>query len=319
MGVDGGGSQTRCIVADLSGRLLARGKAGPSNPLTVGVEAATKAITKAIELAVHQSGVPRFRAACLGLAGVERPYGREDLQRNIAALGLADRLLVVSDAAAAMAGATGFEDGVVVVAGTGSIAYGVNADGETARAGGWGWIFGDEGSGYDIGRRAIVAALRSYDMRGERTVLGDKLKAELGVKNLTELIDLLYVKGMKSNEVAALAPLVAEAVEEGDEVAVRILMEAGVELGRAAVAVIRRLRLQGGFTVAWTGGVFQLSELIRASFEETIKRVAPECSIVPSRFEPAVGAVLLALRDLGVEVNEAFLRRVEASLQVIGG
>jgi len=320
LGVDGGGSRTRCVIADLSGRVLTKGTAGPSNPLTVGVEAAGEAISEAVEAAVRSCGdvIHRFRAACLGVAGVDRPYGREALQREVMSLGLAERLLVVTDAAAALAGATGCSAGVVVVAGTGSIAYGVNAGGETARAGGWGWMVDDEGSGYDIGRRAMAAALRAYDGRGEQTILADKVKAELALGDLRELIDRLYVTGMKSHEVAALAPLVVEAAAQGDEVAVRILREAGVELGRAAGAVIRRLRLQGRFTVAETGGVFQFGETICAAFEETVHKAAPECSIGPSRFEPAVGAVLLALQELGVEVDEPLLSRVENSLRIVG-
>ena len=318
LGVDGGGSQTRCVVADLSGRLLATGTAGPSNPLTVGVDACGNAISEAVEAVVRRCGVRQFRAACLAVAGVERPYGREALQRKAAALGIAEKVLVVPDAVAALAGATGCGVGVVVVAGTGSIAYGVNEEGETSRAGGWGWILGDEGSGYDIGRRAMVAALRAHDGRAEKTMLVDKLKAELGLRDLSELIDRLYVTGMKSHEVAALAPIVAEAAEEGDEVAAHILTEAGEELGRAAVAVIQRLRLRGRFTVALTGGVFQLSEQLRAAFYETVRRAAPECSIKPPRFEPAVGAVLLALQEVGVEVDEALLRRVEARRRDFG-
>lgn len=317
LGVDGGGSQTRCVVADLSGRILARGAAGPSNPLTVGVEAAGEAIAEAVEVSAGRCGIRRFGAACFSVAGVDRPYGHEALRRKAAALGLAERLIVVPDAAAALAGATGCTVGVVVVAGTGSIAYGVNAEGDSARAGGWGWLVGDEGSGYDIGRRAMTAALRAHDGRGEPTLLAEMLKEELGLGDLSELIDLLYVTGMKSHEVAALAPAVALAAKRGDGVAVRILKGAGAELGRAAVAVIKGLRLVGRFTVAQTGGVFQLGEPICAAFEETVRRAAPECVIAPSRFEPSVGAVLLALQELGVEIDEALLSRVEASLHAV--
>lgn len=318
MGLDGGGSKTRCIIADLSGNLLARSTAGPSNPMTVGFEGAFKAIAEAIEEATSHCGVRKFRAACIGVAGIDRPSACEEIRGNISALDLTERLLVVPDAAAALAGATGDSFGVVVVAGTGSIAYGVNYDGETARAGGWGWMVGDEGSGYDIGRKALTAALRAYDKRSEETSLVEKLEAELGLGDLGELIDLLYVKGMKSHGVAALAPIVAQASEDGDMVAIRILREAGTELGRAAVAVICRLRLQGRFTVAQTGGVFELGEPIRAAFEETVCQEAPECTIAPARLEPAVGAVLLAMKELGVEVGEAFLRRIEAALCTIG-
>jgi len=122
------------------------------------------------------------------------------------------------------------------------------------------------------------------------------------------------VTGVKSYEVAALAPVVAEASAGGDDVATCILIEAGVDLGEATAAVIRRLQLRGRFTVAKTGGVFQLGEPIRSTFERTVRKVAPECNISPARFEPAAGAAFLALRELGVAVDEPLLKRTEASL-----
>ena len=320
LGVDGGGSQTRCAISNLSGEIIGKSVAGPSNPLTVGVEAACEAITRAIDAATRNCGdtVHRFKAACLGVAGAESPLGREALRRELTALDFADRLIIVSDAAAALAGATGCGVGVVVISGTGSIAYGVDAEGRTARAGGWGWMVDDEGSGYDIGRKAMAAALRAHDGRGEPTKLADKVKSRLGLRDMSELVDRLYVTGVKSYEVAALAPVVAEASAGGDDVATRILIEAGVDLGQATVAVIRRLQLRGRFTVAKTGGVFQLGEPICSTFERTVRKVAPECNISQARFEPAVGAAFLALRELGVAVDEPLLKRTEASLCSFG-
>jgi len=320
LGVDGGGSQTRCAITNLSGEILGKSIAGPSNPLTVGVEAACKSITQGIEEATRNCDdtIRRFKAACLGVAGVESPHGREVLRRKLTALDFADMLLIVSDATAALAGATGCGVGVVVISGTGSIAYGVDSEGGTARAGGWGWMVDDEGSGYDIGRKAMAATLRAYDGRGEPTTLADKVKSVLGLRDMSELVDRLYVTGMKSHDVAALAPIVAEAAAEGDDVATRILVEAGVDLGLAAIAVVRRLKLREKFIMAQTGGVFRLGEPICSTFEQTVRKVAPECNIAPARFDPAVGAAFLALRELEVVVDEPLLQRAEASLCSFG-
>lgn len=317
LGVDGGGSNTRSVIAELSGRIIARGVSGPSNPLTVGAEAAGKTIVEAAEEAINRCGEGRFKAVCLGLAGIERLYGRESIRRIVENCIAVEKVLIVSDAAAALAGASGCGTGVVVVAGTGSIAYGVNANGETARAGGWGWMVGDEGSGYDIGKRAIVAALRAYDGRDAPTKLVQLIKESLNLRDLNEIIDHVYVSGMKPNEVASLAPTVAEAAKMGDQAALRILNEAGYELGCVAVAVIKRLRLLGRFLVAKTGGVFQLGSPLNDAFEEAIRQAAPECSILSSRFEPAVGAAFLALQETGVEIDEALLERAAASLQAL--
>lgn len=318
LGVDGGGSATRCVIAHVSGRMLARGEGGPSNPLTAGFDAAADAIKEAVDEAVKRCGVRRFRASCMGVAGTDRPSGREALRTRLSDLETG-KLSIVSDAASALAGATGCQPGVVVVAGTGSIAFGINESGETARAGGWGWRLGDEGSGYDIGSRAMTAALRAYDGRGPPTSLTVKVKATLGLGDLNELVDRVYVGGMESGDVAALAAIVGDAAEEGDGEAIKILEQAGEELGLAAASVIRSLRLERGFTVAPTGGVFKLGEPLRSSFEAVVRRSAAECSISPPLFEPAVGSALLALRELGVDVDEELLKCVEESHKAIGG
>jgi len=317
LGVDGGGSGTRCVIAHFSGRVLARGEGGPSNPLTAGFDAAADAIKEAVNEAARRCGVRRFRASCMGVAGTDRPSGREALRTRLSDLETG-KLIIVSDAASALAGATGCRLGVAVVAGTGSIAYGVNERGETARAGGWGWRLGDEGSGYDIGRSAITAALRAHDGRGAPTSLAEKVRATLGLGDLNGLIDRVYMEGIGSGEVAALATIVGEAAEEGDGEAIKILERAGKELGLAAASVIRKLGLEGGFTVATTGGVFNLGEPLRSSFEVVVRRSAAGCSISPPLFEPAVGSALLALRELGVDVDEGLLERVEESYKVIG-
>lgn len=318
LGLDGGGSGTRCVIAEISGRLLARGIGGPSNPLTVGADAAASAIMEAVDEASRRCGIRRFATACMGIAGTDRPSGREAIKMRLKRFG-AGRLSIVSDAVAALYGAMGCRPGVVVVAGTGSIALGMDEGGELARAGGWGWRLGDEGSGYDIGRRALTAVLRAYDGRGPGTRLAEKVMSALNLRDPSELVDRVYGDGMGSAEVAALATLVADSAHEGDGAAFKILQEAGVELGLAASSVIRRLGLEGGFAVAPSGGVFNLGEPLRSSFELVVKEAAPECSIIPPRFEPEVGAALLALQGLGVEVDEALLDHVAASHRALEG
>ena len=317
LGVDGGASGTRCVIAHASGELLGRGTGGPSNPITVGVEAAADAITEAVNEAVGNCGVGRFGVACMGIAGAMRPPVLGALRSRLATLDVM-KLEMISDAVIALAGATGCRHGVVVIAGTGSIAYGENEGGETARAGGWGWRLGDEGSGNYIGSRALIAAVRSHDGRDPPTVLAEKVRTALGLTDMSEMIDRVYLGGMGVEDVSALAVLVGEAAEEGDGEAIRILEDAGAELGAAALTVARKLGLSGDFIVAPTGGAFNLG-LLKASFDEAVKQGAAQCCIISPRFEPAVGAALLALKELGVEVGEGLLRRVEASYNVLRG
>jgi N-acetylglucosamine kinase-like BadF-type ATPase len=317
LGVDGGASGTRCVIAHASGELLVRGTGGPSNPITVGVEAAVEAIMEAVDEAVESCGVGLFGVACMGIAGALQPPVFGALRGRLAVLDV-ERLEVISDAVIALAGATGCRSGVVVIAGTGSIAYGENEGGETARAGGWGWRLGDEGSGNYIGSRALIAAVRSHDGRGTPTALAEKVRTALGLTDMNELIDRVYLGGMGVDEVSALAALVGETAEEGDGEASRILEDAGAELGLAALTVARKLGLSGDFIVAPTGGAFNLG-LLKASFDEVVKQGAAQCDIISPRFEPAVGAALLALKELGVEVGEGLLERVEASYNSLRG
>jgi len=316
LGVDGGGSRTRCVIASLSGHLLARGSGGPSNPLTAGFDGAAEAIQAAVGEASRRCGINSFIASVMGLAGTERASTVESLAARLTLHDLGD-LSIIGDAQVALAGATGCGPGVVVISGTGSIAYGENDAGETARAGGWGWRLGDEGSGYDIGNRALLAALRDHDGRGPVTLLTEKVRGSLGLGDLDELVDLTYRGNMGSEEVAALAGLVGEAAGEGDNVALRILEGAGVELGVAASAVIGRLGLTGGFTLGLVGGVFNLGPLIRKSLERSVRRTAPDCVISRPRFPPEVGAALLALRDVGVDLQGEFLDTMEVSFDVL--
>ena len=316
LGVDGGGSGTRCAIVDLAGNILARGSGGPSNPLTAGADQAAEGIQSAVREASEACGVRAFRASVMGVAGTERQSGIEALVERLTGFDYG-RLRIVSDAVVALAGATGCRPGVVVISGTGSIAYGLNEDGETARAGGWGWRLGDEGSGYDIGQRALIAGLRDFDGRGPPTSLSGKLEARLGLGDLGELVDLVYNGGLGSREVAALAPLVSEAAGEGDEVALGILNYAGGELGTAASAVIRRLGLGGRFPVALSWGIVNAGGALKESLEKTVRLDSPECEFIGLRFKPEVGAALLALEGLGIMVDEDLLGRAEASCETL--
>lgn len=316
LGVDGGGSRTRCVITSLSGHILARGSGGPSNPLTAGFDGAADAIQTAVEEASRRCGINSFIASVMGLAGTERASTIEALVSQMTRLDLGE-LMIIGDAQVALAGATGCRPGVVVISGTGSIAYGENERGETAWAGGWGWRLGDEGSGYDIGHRALIATLRDQDGRGPSTLLTESIRGALGLGNLDDLVDLTYGRNMGSEEVAALAGLVGEAAGEGDNVALRILEGAGVELGVAASAVIGRLGLTGSFTLGLVGGVFKLGSLIRESLERSVRRTAPDCVISRPRFPPEVGAALLALREVGIEFDNGFLDTMDASFEVL--
>jgi len=316
LGVDGGGSATRSVIISTEGEVLATAEAGPSNPITIGAERALANILEAVDEASTRCGVHEFLASRLGVAGTDRSRLRQELLDGMRT-SFGDTA-IVSDAASALAGGIGCRPGVVVIAGTGSIAYGENRLGETARAGGWGWRLGDEGSGYTIGLKAIMAALRAQDGRGPETVLKQKIVSHLGLGRLEDIIDWVYEPGREPRDIAYLVPLVREAEAEGDEAAALVMAEAGAELGFVANAVIRRLDMSGEFLVSLNGGVFKQPSGYIIAFEEVLRREASECALIKPRMPPLLGSALLALKSLGVTIDEALLQRVEKSYRGLG-
>jgi N-acetylglucosamine kinase len=290
-----------CVILDGAGREIGRGRGGPSNHQSVGAEAARVGLAEAVGAARLAAGDPPLAAACLGMAGLDR---KEDLQilQDIAATvlpGLPVR--IVNDAEIALAGGTGGRrQGVVVIAGTGSIAVGVDAKGRTARAGGWGHALGDEGSGYDLGHRALNAATRAQDGRGPETSLVDKLSTAIGVPDLEALAHRVYLENWAAPEVAALAPVVLEAAEEGDQVAQGIVDAAAHELALAAVVVIRGLEMQGQvFEVVLSGGIFHGSARMVEAVRREVAAFASEADVHLPRNEPVLGAAWMALQAAG--------------------
>lgn len=320
LGVDGGGTKTACVISDTGGRLLGAGIGGSSNYLTVGEEEAKRSIQVAVQKAIEKSsvGIPRFKVACLGMAGAGRPSGVKVIRRMVESLGLADKVVIDADAAIALAGATACNPGVVVISGTGSIAFGINKDGERGRVGGWGYLLGDEGSGYDIGRKGLTAALRAYDGRGEETVLLRRLMGCLKVSNVDELVDHVYSGGVKIGEVSSLTPLIVEAAREGDLVSKKILGDAVEELSSAAIVLIRKLNMAGeGFELALMGGISMVRDLIASPVEKKIKKFAPHCKVITPKFKPAVGAALMALKQIDIEIDKLLLKAVQATAKNI--
>jgi N-acetylglucosamine kinase-like BadF-type ATPase len=299
LGVDGGGTNTRAAILDRHGRLRGEGRADAANFLRVGLTTAVTNIHLAVEGACRAAGIEThdIAAACIGLAGVGNTKHRIEMENALhGTLGIR-RMSIETDARVALAGATNLEPGVVIIAGTGSIAYGVNQHLEYARAGGWGPAMGDEGSGYYIGRRALAAVVSAYDHRSPPTSMTEAVCHHFGVSTPPELPPVIYESPTKvMHEVAELAKIVSHAAQEGDAVAQGILSGAAVELARAVVAVIKRLKLQDeSFRVAYVGGVFDAGDMIIRPMADAIIKVAPRANIAPPLSPPVIGAARLAL------------------------
>jgi len=298
LGFDGGGTRTVALLAARTGggwKLLGRGEAGPSNRQAVGTPAALAALAAAADAAFASAGRPRkaVRAAVLGLAGAGRAEDRTVIREWAAKVHLAPAVDVIEDAALLLAAGTPDGWGVAVVAGTGSMAYARVADGRTARAGGWGYLLGDEGSGYALALAGLRAAARAADGRGPGTVLIEKLLSAFGLTRPEELVGVVY-RGCDRPALAALAPLVLDAAESCP-VAAEIATAAAAELASAAVAAARQLGYGSSFPVALAGGLFES----RADYRARFLAALAECGVTPEPVtvvrEPAEGAVRLAL------------------------
>ena len=301
LGLDAGGTHVTALLADAAGQTLGQGRGGPANPRAVPWPAVEAALREAAEAAFAQAGWPWQppRVAVVGMAGATTPALQASFGERLQAAGLAERVRVVEDARIAVAGATESGEGVILISGTGVNAFGVY-QGRTARASGWGYLVGDEGSGFDIGRRALQAVLWAYDGRGPATQLTPALLAAWDAPTPEQLLDHIYIIPVPRDRIAALAQLVAQVARDGDAVAGAIYAEGGRQLGLAAAAVVRRLGLDGATaTIALVGGVFQAGALITEPIRQTLhSQLGFTPALVTPLHPPAYGAVRLALAEL---------------------
>jgi N-acetylglucosamine kinase-like BadF-type ATPase len=301
LGIDGGGTRTVAWLADGEGKLLGRAESGPSNPHKIGLAPAGREILKAFRICLRDAGFPLsaartlrppvLSAVCAGISGV----GRRTLHRPLLAWMRrhipARRYLLTTDAAIALAAAVRDAPGIIVIAGTGSIAYARDDQGGLLRAGGWGIPFDDRGSGYDLGCKAVAVALEAFDGRSPQTVLMDRICRYLGLGDITEVVS----QQLEPQRVAALLPLVTEAAREGDLVARHLCDDAARDLADLATALMKR----AGWTrraapVVTTGGVFQSSVLIRRAFVRHLRRFCPQARVELLARPPVEGALWLA-------------------------
>lgn len=297
LGIDAGGTKTVCLLADEQGSILAEARGGGANLQAHGELEVEKVLHHVMESAIGDRDV-RPAAVCLGIAGVDRPQDADAVRGIMRRIGAKARTLIVNDALVALVAGAGETAGVVIIAGTGSIAYGRNAEGRAARAGGWGYLLGDEGSGFWIGRRALSAVVRAADGRGPVTELTDRVMSHLGLVRPSDLIHETYYRDLKRVAIAGLAPVVEGARASGDAVASEILAQAARELTAAASSVVNRLEMRGEvFPTILAGGIFKAIPWLATELMGLLLEVAPRSQTALLESEPAVGAVRLALAE----------------------
>jgi glucosamine kinase len=299
LGVDGGATKTLAIVFELRTYAFTVASAGPSNPDAVGQDAALSAIRDAIEGAVRAAGIrpKEIQAGVLAIAGVDSATDEAQLRQALVGHYLPSEVWIVNDVVAAWAAGTRCEPGIALIAGTGSNAFGVNANGQSWRAGGWGHIIGDEGSAYWIALTGIRAALSCRDGRGPHTVLVDSVSRSFSIPSVDTLPELVYGAGLTKGQLAAFAADVHAAAEKGDSVALEIFKQAGNELYKHVRAIVVQLNLQrDSFPVALAGTVFATSALLRQTVEQRVTQLARLATCHLLKLPPAAGALLMAIR-----------------------
>lgn len=311
LGIDGGQSHTTALIADGGGRILGRGGAGASNHTREpgGRERLITAVTKSVSEALAQAGLLKsqsirdlkFASAHLAMTGEP-----EDKVEIVHELLRAEHLVVGHDAPGALAGALAGGEGVIVLAGTGSVACGETRDGEFARAGGHGYLFGDEGAGFAIARTALSSALWIEDAGGRSDLL-KALLAHFKRRSLKAIAEDVYAGVLSRDQLASFAAKVSELAEQSEGTARGLMDNAGVELFRLAMMAVRKLKLENQpLKISYGGGVFKSRRLL-ARFTAELTVELPQAQVVAPRFGPELGALLLAYRQAGKKITPKLL------------
>ena len=253
IGIDAGGTKTVGLLADEDGNITTKARGGGANMVVHGELAVEKVLYQIIE---DLDGPGPIAAICLGMAGVDRPEEKELMHGVLRRLGMRQAVHIVPDALVALVAGAPEGVGIAVVAGTGSIAYGIDPAGKTARSGGWGYLLGDEGSAFWLGHAAIRQGVRAADGRGPATTLFDRVAEKLDLDVPDGLVKWFYDQKLSRHRVADLASVVEEAANDGDDAASSRLAQAAQHLARAGRSVARQLEFENPFPFVPAGGVF---------------------------------------------------------------
>jgi N-acetylglucosamine kinase-like BadF-type ATPase len=309
IGIDGGATKTIAVVMNQEGLEIGRSQSGSTNWNSVGIDTAHAHLNEAIIGALDLAGcrIENVKAICIGASGVDRPLDRERMTGWLRTLFPAAALAIHNDAVIALAsGTSGEVYGVVLISGTGMIVYGFDREGNRARAGGWGALLGDPGSGYALGAEILKAVTWAVDGRGPATTLTEALLTHLQLERPQQLVDWAY-RNIAWERFAALAPLAIHCAEAGDGVAQRILAEGAEGLAVAVKAVVQNLKLtEDPLPLVLAGGNLR-SGPFQDQVKERILSFAPNAVLIRPDLEPVIGAAMLALREL----DEKITRRQE--------
>ncbi len=308
LGVDGGGTKTVIRITDYNGNILSEIITGAGNFKSVGISVAEKNITEGILNAIKQlKDKPDdifFASSCFGLSGLDSEQDGEIFKNiifknKIKMLLDHDKITICNDSRIGLAAGTKNKNAIMIICGTGSNCFGINEEGEEAKANGWDFILGDEGSAYEIGVKALRLIMREFDKRGSKTLLTHTILKELNIKDIPGLINWCYNIPFSSERFASLTKTVCSTAELGDKLSIKLLKDEAKEALISISVVVKKLKLTNReFDIVYVGSVFRCEKYFKQVLTERLKEKFPKIRFAPLKDKPVSGAIKIALQNL---------------------
>jgi len=296
IGMDGGGTNTVCAIADIEGNVLYKCSGGPSNFLIKGTEVISQNIFSLIENCVSKLRIKysEIKIIVIGVTGGGRREDADHLRQSIIALsnnkGIEfEKILVESDALIALEGAFSGRPGSILISGTGSIMFGKDDKEKIYRVGGFGRIIGDGGSGYSIGRKGLNAMSKQFDGRDEFTEISKLMYDNFNITSAEILISEVYRNNF---DVASVAPIVISAAENNDKIALRIIEEEAEELLLHIESMLKKIN-QPVMNLAFIGGIISRDNIFSRTLKQKISYRVPHVNILEPENSPEIGAIII--------------------------
>ncbi len=307
LGVDGGGTKTVARIADNEKKVISEAKGDSGNYKSVGIGQASDNLNKVVMEALKKAGLGkpfRFLGACFGLSGLDSPKDEEIYKKIIFNGPLLDfletkRTMICNDSKIGLYAGSDNPDAIMIICGTGSNCYGKNKEGLEAKANGWDFILGDEGSGFSISLKALKSVMRAYDGRGEPTLLCEGVLKRLNLEDVYGLIEWVYNPPLDTGRIASVAKIVCETAKKGDRLSRDILAGEAREAGLSVSAVAKKLGFGNQeFDLVFVGSVFRCEKYFKSILETSLRKSFPNINFVPFTQKPVEGAIKLALTKI---------------------
>lgn len=311
LGIDGGGTKTKGVIASSSGEIIAEATVGPTNPNNGNKEDLERELVKLINaLKLESKGIFReVKQVYAGMSGVAHPTAKKEMEKLIASLfSSTAKVTVHTDAFIALYAGTLGKPGVVQIAGTGSITFGLNEKGVSGRVGGWGYLIGEMGSGFAIGRDGLDSAFLAHDGLGGATELTNRLLDHFQMPSLPDIVHSVYQHHNVKELLASLSKLVINAADNGDAVATAIIRKHACKMGESIRCLIQKLfQKTEAIPLVVAGGLWNRIDLFQPAIEEVLRHDGIEPAFIRPKMQPVGGAVVAALKEEKIEVGQDFL------------